>query len=224
MKACKNGYVSGKAGKTGIVKAQAASQAKGHDKYSRINSLPSDKYTLVVDLLKGQSPYHIAEIIQNDWGFNTDITQKHLAHLLEDFRRVNIPLNQIVNPYVIERLCSNLRVNINVLSEFSESIMLQKERLRQARLLEIEAGELLPTTDKQIHILTRLLKCYGDLAIKSGLLQHFSDAFTKDILDEETYLFNETDKIMRVFAGAVLTVEKAISGKKDSEEYSEYES
>lgn len=56
---------------------------------------------------------------------------------------------------------------------------MQMERLRQARLREIEGGELLPIVDKQTALLNRLLKNYGDIAFRTGLLNHYVADFRK---------------------------------------------
>ena len=70
---------------------------------------------------------------------------------------------------------------IDNISELSILIDLQKERLRQVRLDEMEAGKPLQATDKQIALLNRLLRSYSDAACKSGLVDIFASDYRRDI-------------------------------------------
>jgi hypothetical protein len=174
-----------------IAKAQAASKAEDHDKFARIRNLPEEQYKLVVAMLKAHSPYMIAKTIQQDWQQCLDVTQLTLAHQLDRFRAATIPLEQLINPYVIAKITEQVRRNVNVISEMSSLIDLQQERLRQVRLLELEGGALLPSVDKQTAILARLLKNYGDIAYKTGLVNHFVADFRKLVeSEEEEHMFS----------------------------------
>ncbi len=164
---------------SGIEKAQKASKAVNHDPFERINNLPPEQYEIVLSMLKAHSPYAVAKTIQQDWEQCLDVTELTLAHQLERFRAAKIPLEQLMNPYVIARLTEQVRRNVNVISEQSTLIEMQMERLRQVRLQEVESGVLSPMVDKQTSLLNRLLKNYGDIAFKCGLLNHYAADFRK---------------------------------------------
>lgn len=181
-----------------IVKAQAAAKAAkegNHDPFKRINDLPKEEYDTVVSLLKGYSPYAVARTIQQDWGQCLDVTETTLAHQLDKFRSAKIPPEQLLNPYVISKLTAQVRRNVNVIAEMSSLVELQQERLRQARLQEMESGTLLPAVDKQTGLLARLLKNYGDLAYKTGLVNHFVSDFKKMAGDEEDEFIFSLEKL-----------------------------
>ncbi len=166
----------------GLKKAQEASLSakKGtHDPFARINALPPEQYELVLGMLKGHSPYVVARTIQQDWGQCLDVTEVTLAHQLERFRAAKIHPSQLLNPYVVSRITEQFRRNVNVISEQSALIEMQMERLRQARLQEIESGALLPVVDKQATLLNRFLKNYADIACKAGLLNHYISDFNR---------------------------------------------
>lgn len=182
-----------------IVKAQAAAKAAkegNHDPFKRINDLPQEQYDTVVSLLKGYSPYEVARTIQQDWGQCLDVTETTLAHQLEKFRSAKIPPDQLLNPYVIAKLTAQVRRNVNVIAEMSSLVELQQERLRQARLEEVESGTLLPAVDKQTGLLARLLKNYGDIAYKTGLVNHFVSDFKRMTGDDEEEFIFSLEKLL----------------------------
>lgn len=182
-----------------IKKAQQASLDKSHDKFWRINTLPSEVHERVYEQLKRHSPRTVAELLQED-GYHTDIKAITLAHILEKFRSQKIPRHQLLNAYVVERIAGDMRKNVNVLAELSDMIMLQRERIRRAVLEEEETGELLPETNKQLHLQNRLLKTYGDLGIKSGLMSEFiRDFMTESQLAEEAMTLETRHMFLRYF-------------------------
>jgi hypothetical protein len=188
------GDAAGEVSKASIHKAQKASKDPKHDKFKRIKSLPPELYQNTLNMLKRHSPRVIAELLQDE-GFNTDIQPVTLAHILEDFRSATIPLDEMVDPYVVGKITERYKTNVNVFSETSDLILMQKERVRQARLKEQETGELSPDGTKQIHTMARLLKTYGDLGIKAGLLNSFIDEFQKSILQEQDYIYCSVDRM-----------------------------
>jgi len=188
------------------VSIQNANIFNYYKKFDRIENLPPDKREIVLSLLRQQSPKFIAAEIQS-WGFCLDIKEISLAHLLEEYRQKKIPIQELVNPFVVSKLTSGLSRNINVIHELSETILLQKERLREARLVELEDGVPLPVTDKMIQLLLRSLKIYGDVASKSGLLQFFADNFKRESIDENEYLEEEVNRLIRVLLGNIIDIE-----------------
>lgn len=166
----------------GLAKAQQASQDPEHDKFGRITSLSPDKRDIVDSMARhGHSPALIARTMQTDWGESLDVTEKHLARVVERYRVAHVPIDQMLDPYVVSRFTEKVRRNVNHISELSTLIDLQKERLRQVRLEEVEAGKPLQATDKQIALLNRLLRSYSDAACKSGLVDIFASDYRRDI-------------------------------------------
>ncbi len=123
--------------------------------------------------------------MQVDFGESLDVTEKHLARVIERYRVTHVPIGQMLNPYVLSRFTEKVRRNVNYLSELSSIIELQKERLRWARLEELEAGKLLQSSDKQIALLNRLLRSYSDAACKSGLVDIFAADYRKNLDSQE---------------------------------------
>ncbi len=145
-------------------------------------SLTPDKLGTVDSMARhGHSPVLIARTMQADWGESLDVTEKHLARVIERYRLAHVPINEMADPYVISRFTEKLRRSVNHISELSDLIGLQKERLRQVRLEELEAGKLLQSSDKQIALLNRLLRSYSDAACKSGLVDIFAADYRRDI-------------------------------------------
>jgi hypothetical protein len=168
--------------KIGLVKAQQAAQDPQHDKFERITSLSPDKRDIVDSMARhGHSPALIARTMQTDWGESLDVTEKHLARVVERYRVAHVPIDQMLDPYVVSRFTEKVRRNVNHISELSTLIDLQKERLRQVRIEEVEAGKPLQATDKQIALLNRLLRSYSDAACKSGLVDIFASDYRRDI-------------------------------------------
>ncbi|MCP3176099.1 hypothetical protein MJO47_03200 [Desulfuromonas sp. KJ2020] len=166
----------------GLVEAQQASQNPQHDKFGRLTSLSPDKLEKVHSMaVHGHSPRLIARSVQVDMGECLDITEKHLARIIERYRVAHVPIDQMIDPYVLSRFTEKVRRNVNHISELSALIDLQKERLRQVRLEELEAGKPLQITDKQIALLNRLLRSYSDAACKSGLVDIFASDYRREI-------------------------------------------
>jgi hypothetical protein len=162
-----------------IQQAQAASKDLNHDKFWRVNSLPADRIEQTVEMLKRHSPRTVAELLQED-GYHTDIKAISLSHILEKYRAEKIPAHQLISPYLVERLTSELKRNVNVFSEMSDLITLQRNRIRAALLVEEESGQLLPETNKQLHLQARMIKVFGDLGLKSGLLSEFIQTYLQE--------------------------------------------
>lgn len=184
---------------TAMQKAQAVAHKPDHDPLWRINTLPADRYEQTVEMLKRHSPRTVAELLQED-GYHTDIQAVTLSHILERFRSEKIPRSQMLDPYVLGRLTSEVKKQVNVFSELSELIMLQRERIRKAVLMEEESGELLPELNKQIHLQTRLIKVMGDFGIKSNLMNEFIQGFLKESQELDSFVTRETkDMFLRYF-------------------------
>jgi len=176
---------------TSIKKAQSASKDPNHDKLWRVNTLPPEVYQRTYEMLKRHSPRTVAELLQED-GFHTDIKGITLAHILEKFRSEKIPQHQLLNPYILERLTSEIKKNVNVFSEMSDLIALQRSRIRKALLAEEESGQLAQETNKQLHLQARMIKIYGDLGIKAGLMNEFINTFLRENTEGDECMVMET--------------------------------
>lgn len=182
---------------TSIQKAQKASKNPNHDKYWRINSLPDDMRDLIIDLLKQHSPRMVAETIR-EAGYHLDIQPITLMHCLETYRREKISADECLNPYIIEKLSSRLKTSVNCFAEMSELISLQKERIRLARFEELD-GKLSPEVNKQVHLMTRMIKVYSDMGIKAGLMGTFVSEFNRDSKEnEEAEVFDVRNIFFRI--------------------------
>ncbi len=184
----------------GLTVAQQASQDPQHDKFKRINSLPPDRLEIVDSMARhGHSPVLIARTMQVDWGESLDVTEKHLARVVERYRLAHISIDQILDPYVLSRFTEKVRRSVNHISELGSLINLQKERLRQARLEELEIGKLLQGTDKQLALLNRLLRSYSDAAAKSGLIDIFAADYRRDIDGQDDEHIFTMEKVFKGF-------------------------
>jgi hypothetical protein len=188
--------------KLSLAKAQKASKDPNHDKLWRVNSLPPETKKRTDEMLRRHSPRTVAELQQEE-GYNTDIQAVTLCHILEQYRREKIPADDLINPYMVEKLTARLKTNVNVFSEMSELISLQKERIRLARMEEID-GKLSQEVTKSLHLMGRLLKIYADMGIKAGLMGSFVNQFTRECQqDEEMEVFDVRNIFFKVLRGMV---------------------
>jgi hypothetical protein len=184
----------------GLAKAQKSSQDPQHDKFERITSLPPDKREKVDSMAShGHSPRLIARTMQVDLGESLDVTEKHLARVIERYRLAHIPINEMLDPYVLSRFTEKVRRSVNHISELGSLIDLQKERLRHARLEELDAGKLSQATDKQLALLNRLLRSYSDAAAKSGLIDIFAADYRRDIDGQDDEHIFTMEKVFKGF-------------------------
>lgn len=167
-----------------IVKAQKA-KTPGNDPFKRITGMTPERRQLVDSLLLVHSPAQVAEVMQVDWGESTDIARVSLSHVLEKYRTATIPIDKILNPFMVGRLTEKVRRSVNALAAMSDLLELQQERLRYARIEELEKGVLTPSVDKQVTLTNRLLRNYSDLAYKAGLIDLFTSDFKRVSAEEE---------------------------------------
>lgn len=186
-------------GKNSIKKAQAVAHDPNHDPLWRVNTLPSKLYEQTYEMLKRHSPRTVAELLQEE-GYHTDIKAITLAHILERFRSDRIPRHQLLNVYVVERLTSEAKKQINVFTELSDLLGVNSMRIRKALLAEEETGVLSAEVNKQLHLQSRLLKIYGDMGIKSGMMSHFIQSFMRETQQIDDMMTRETrDMFLRFF-------------------------
>jgi len=185
---------------TALQKAQKASKNPNHNQFERLTSLPQEKFDIVVSMIKkGHSPRLIARTMQTDWAESNDVSEKHLARILERYRIKHVPLHDIVDPYVMSSIVTKVKRNINHLEAMSELVELQQERLRHARLEEEWGVELLPKVDKQITLLTRILRNYADISYKAGLTDIFVTEFRRQTDELEQQVVCSMETIHRTF-------------------------
>ena len=184
---------------TAIQKAQSVAHDPNHDPLWRINSLPTEVYDRTYGMLKQHSPRTIAELLQEE-GYHTDIKAVTLSHILERFRSAKIPKHQLLNVYVVERLTTEVRKQVNIFSELSDLIELQSMRIRKAVLNEEESGELSGETNRLLHLQSRMLKIYADVAVKGGMMDNFIQSFTREAQSVDNMVTRETkDMFLRYF-------------------------
>lgn len=162
-----------------IEKAQKASKTPGNDKFSRINQLPEEEFSLVVDLLRRHSPRTVAEEMQSR-GFCKDIATISLTHLLEKFRRLHVPISDLISPYMVAKETGRLRRNVNFINEITDLIDLQKERIRNMIIREEEKNLNESKTGEEIVRLGKLLSNYVDMSIKAGIFQKIAEDIKED--------------------------------------------
>lgn len=183
-----------------IAKGQPLSTGSAHGKHGRIDGLPDDLRELVDDLVTRHSSRTVAEVIR-DAGHCLDIAPVTLQHYVDAYRRERIPPERCINPFLVERLTSRLRRNVNCLTAMSDLIALQQERIGIARMGELD-GTLDPEVNKQIHLMTRMLKVYSDMSIKAGLMGLHVSQYAKECqLEEESMMIETSDIFFRILRG-----------------------
>ena len=144
------------------------------NKHARVTDLPKDKFEYVHEALRrGASTFDLARKIQEEWGLYNDVRRRTLAKSLERYRESEITdmkVLEITDPYVAAKVRKRIDKHVNVLDEFSDMIRIQRSRINMALEREEKTKIPLGMTEDAVRTMGVLLKNYGELAVKVGIV------------------------------------------------------
>lgn len=145
------------------------------DKFGRITKLPEARLEELHVLLKrGVSPNYVAKMIQDEWKMHTDISMEGLGQLIRKYRDeqiTDLELVEKIDPKTASNIIEKAKTHLNVLDKYAEMLDLQEKQVRLAAQRGEQATFPLAIMNDSMMVMGRLMKDYGDLALKVGIAQ-----------------------------------------------------
>lgn len=160
-------------------KKKASKQVGRGEKYARLKALGQERLDEVTQMLtRGVSPWQVAKRIQEEWKQHTDVNAHTLGRMLERYRQDYVPDLDVVeaaDPQTATNAMKRLQKHANVLDEFSELISLQMDRVKMLHKREKQVQMPMQMTDRTVETLGKLLRDYGNIALRVGIIQRGLD-------------------------------------------------
>ncbi len=182
----------------------------GEGKYKKIYAMGEERVKVLQDCLRrGMSPFKLAEYkVQKEWGLCLDSTPYALGRMLDRWRADSIPDTALIvesDPKSVELAKERMDKNVAVMEELSWLIRTQRARIEAGVNLEKTTKMTMNSTTQNVIVMTNLLKNYGELALKVGILQNMAEnqANSKTELEHHQAIklqAEEIDAIGKVFA------------------------
>jgi len=158
--------------KTKGVKAANEQRKHFQKKFSRLNKLSDKMWDELNERLRGgHSPWKIAEDFQKR-GVQTDVSHHGLGRLFQRYREEHIPdmeLAEQIDGQLHKHLERRVKNRLNLMDEIESMIALQWKRVEMIWEQEQKVGMTLRANDKNLELLNKMLKDYGDLGVKVGI-------------------------------------------------------
>lgn len=162
----------------GLAKKQEENNT--HKKYGRILNLPPDMKMQIDEMIRsGYESSIIARTIQKDMNLHTDISEEGMRMYVSRYRQEMIPLTDqmpgMVGTREIGRLKKKLFKDVDLLEEMTGLINLTIDRINFDHEKEKKAKMSLMQNNNNISVAGKLMRDYGELAIKVGILRKLGD-------------------------------------------------